>query len=235
MWPLCLLYHPLKWCFKGRVLKPFSLCRQMLCLTPEFNSWTPCPSSQWPSFSPSLGLRRHWLLPVLLAQCQTTYLNMWPHPFPLTPQSHPSIPSLTSSKPKLIQTTADRNHLAFVHLSDAWTGMTHRPSSGGMVVTAGSPYDSGFLTAWQPQGSRLLAWYLGSPKTGVPGEVPVLSCPGHEIQSITSTIFCWLKQSSTHPRYKDRVPISHLIVGEALRNLQPCFKTAAGYFQSFFF
>ena len=103
------------------------------------------------------------------------------------------------------------------------------------MVTAGSPYDSGFLTAWQPQGSRLLAWYLGSPKTGVPGEVPVLSCPGHEIQSITSTIFCWLKQSSTHPRYKDRVPISHLIVGEALRNLQPCFKTAAGYFQSFFF
>ena len=28
--------------------------------------------------------------------------------------------------------------------------------------------------------------------------------------------------------------MSHLIV-EVLRNLQPCFKTAAGYFQSFFF
>lgn len=61
-----------------------------LCLAPEFNSQTPRPSSPWPSFSPSLGLRGHWLLPILLAQCQTTYLYMWPHPFPWTPQSHPS-------------------------------------------------------------------------------------------------------------------------------------------------
>ena len=79
-----------------------------LCLTPELNSQTPRPYSLWPSFSPSLGLRGHWILPILLAQCQTTCLYMWPHPFPLIPQSHPSPLSY---------------HRSWTWLKPLWTGI----------------------------------------------------------------------------------------------------------------